>query len=61
MKVGFIAEDVPELVAMNSRDGLSTMDITAVLTSVLAETRAELKIAQEKIGELEEKVSRNLK
>ncbi len=58
---GFIAEDVPELVAVNDRDGLSAMDITAVLTSVLAETRAELKAAQEKIGELEEKVSRNLK
>jgi len=41
--VGFIAEDVPELVAINSRDGLSSMDMVAVLTKVVAETRAEMK------------------
>ncbi len=81
--VGFIAEDVPELVAVNSRDGLSAMDMVAVLTKVvqeqervMAETRAELKDAQEKIAKVEllltnialdtsssqsEKVSLNLK
>lgn len=31
---GFIAEDVPDLVAMKDRDKLSTMDIVAVLTKV---------------------------
>lgn len=44
--VGFIAEDVPELVATNGRKGLSPMDITAVLTKVVQEqqkTIAELK------------------
>ncbi len=58
--VGFIAEDVPDLVAINSRDALSSMDMVAVLTKVvqeqdktLAETRTELKIAQEKITKLE--------
>ncbi len=58
--VGFIAEDVPELVSINSRDGLSSMDMVAVLTKVvqeqdksLAETKAELKKAQEKIAKLE--------
>ncbi len=47
--VGFIAEDVPELVAIQGRDGLSSMDMVAVLTKVvqeqdksLAETKAEL-------------------
>ncbi len=35
--VGFIAEDVPELVAINSRDGLSAMDMVAVLTKVVQE------------------------
>jgi hypothetical protein len=33
--VGFIAEDVPELVASNERDSLSAMDIVAVLTKVV--------------------------
>ncbi|MEK6258466.1 MAG: tail fiber domain-containing protein [Planctomycetota bacterium] len=33
--VGFIAEDVPELVATNDRKGLAPMDITAVLTKVV--------------------------
>jgi hypothetical protein len=35
--VGFIAEDVPDLVAMGDRDGLSPMDIVAVLTKVVQE------------------------
>lgn len=35
--VGFIAEDVPALVAINSRDGLSAMDMVAVLTKVVQE------------------------
>jgi hypothetical protein len=33
--VGFIAEDVPELVATSDRQGLSAMDIVAVLTKVV--------------------------
>ncbi len=33
--VGFIAEDVPELVATRNRKGLAAMDITAVLTKVV--------------------------
>jgi hypothetical protein len=33
--VGFIAEDVPELVATADREGLSTMDVVAVLTKVI--------------------------
>src|SRR5262249_41255776 len=37
--VGFIAEDVPELVAMKDRKGLSPMDIVAVLTKVVQEQR----------------------
>ncbi|WP_415405729.1 tail fiber domain-containing protein [Sulfurovum sp. CS9] len=55
--VGFIAEDVPELVAIQSRDGLSAMDMVAVLTKVvqeqdkvMVETRAEL---QAKDAEME--------
>lgn len=44
--IGFIAEDVPELVATRDRDGLSAMDIVAVLTRVVQEQ-------QKKIAELE--------
>jgi hypothetical protein len=44
--VGFIAEDVPELVATSDRAGLSSMDIVAVLTRVVQEQ-------QKKIEELE--------
>ncbi len=35
--VGFIAEDVPQLVATPDRKGLSPMDVTAVLTKVVQE------------------------
>ncbi len=44
--VGFVAEDVPELVASSDRKGLSPMDIVAVLTTVVQSQ-------QEKIAELE--------
>jgi hypothetical protein len=33
--LGFIAEDVPQLVATKDRKGLSPMDLTAVLTKVI--------------------------
>ncbi len=42
--VGFIAEDVPEIVANKDRNGLSPMDIIAVLTKVVQ--GQEEKIAQ---------------
>ncbi len=37
--VGFIAEDVPDLVATKDRKGLSPMDIVAVLTKVVQEQK----------------------
>jgi hypothetical protein len=40
--VGFIAEDVPELVATSDRDGLSSMDIVAVLTRVVQEQQKKI-------------------
>jgi hypothetical protein len=49
--VGFIAEDVPELVAAGDRKSLSSMDVVAVLTRVLQEQ-------QKTIAELKEKVTR---
>ncbi len=44
--VGFIAEDVPDLVASNNRQSLSAMDIVAVLTKVVQQQ-------QQRIDELE--------
>ncbi len=40
--VGFIAEDVPDLVATNGRKGLSAMDIVAVLAKVVQQQQAQL-------------------
>jgi Chaperone of endosialidase len=40
--VGFIAEDVPDLVATNGRKGLSSMDIVAVLAKVVQQQQAQL-------------------
>jgi SH3-like domain-containing protein len=47
--VGFIAEDVPELVATSDRKGLSAMDVVAVLTRVIQEQ-------QQRIEELEARI-----
>jgi len=41
--VGFIAEDVPELVAMNGRKSLSSMDVVGVLTKVVQVQQDDLK------------------
>lgn len=41
-EVGFVAEDVPELVATNDRKGLSPMDVVAVLTKVVQEQDRQL-------------------
>lgn len=40
--LGFIAEDVPELVATADGNGLSTMDIVAVLTSVVQQQQKKI-------------------
>jgi hypothetical protein len=47
--VGFIAEDVPELVAMKDRKGLSPMDITAVLTKVVQEQQKSIELQKKAI------------
>ncbi len=50
--VGFIAEDVPELVAMKDRKGLNPMDIVAMLTKVVQEQQKALLELKEEIKEL---------
>ncbi len=47
--VGFIAEDVPEIVASADRTGLSAMDIVAVLTRVV-------QLQQQQIADLESRL-----
>jgi hypothetical protein len=48
--IGFIAEDVPDLVATGDRKSLSPMDIVAVLTKVVQQQ-------QKKIAELEARLN----
>jgi len=50
--VGFIAEDVPELLASKDRKGLSPMDIVAVLTSVVKEQQKAISELTEEMTEL---------
>ena len=51
--VGFIAEDIPDLVATNSRKNISTMDIVAVLTKVVKEQQKVIKNLSERVSHLE--------
>jgi hypothetical protein len=50
--VGFIAEDVPALVATADRKGLSPMDVVAVLTKVVQEKSRELEAQGAQIAAL---------
>ncbi len=51
--LGFIAEDVPGLVAMKDRKGLNPMDIVAMLTKVVQEQQKTLSELKEIIKKLE--------
>jgi hypothetical protein len=51
--VGFIAEEVPDLIATKDRKGLSPMDIVAVLTKVVQEQQKAISTLYEKVSELE--------
>ena len=54
-KVGFIAEDVPEIVATPERQGLSALDIVAVVTKVVQEQQKTIEELNQRIAELEAK------
>lgn len=56
--VGFIAEDVPELVAVKDRKGMVTMDVVAVLTKVLQEQQKSLEKQEKTIEELKAQIAR---
>jgi len=53
--VGFIAEDVPELVATPDRTGLAPMDIVAVLTKVVQEQQKTIADLRTRLDRLEKK------
>jgi len=55
--VGFIAEEVPGLVAVKDRKGLVTMDVVAVLTKVVQEQQKSLREQQEILQEQQETIS----
>jgi hypothetical protein len=55
MNVGFIAEDVPDLVATADRKGLSSMDVVAVLTKVIQGQQRTIEDLQTRLQHLEQK------
>jgi hypothetical protein len=55
--VGFIAEDVPALVATKDRKGVSAMDIVAVLTKVVQEQQKTIAELSAKVSGLERRLN----
>jgi len=51
--VGFIAEDVPDLVATSDRQGLSSMDIVAVLTRVIQGQQQHIEALETRLDAVE--------
>jgi hypothetical protein len=56
--VGFIAEEVPELVATQDRKGLSPMDIVAVLTKVIQEQKNAISELSQKVDMMRQEIGR---
>ena len=56
-KVGFIAEDVPELVADPARKSISAVDIVAVLTRVVKTQQEIIETQREKVTSLEARLA----
>jgi hypothetical protein len=54
--IGFIAEDVPELVATKDRKAMNAMDVVAVLTKVLQQQQKVVAEQQKTIAELKKEV-----
>jgi hypothetical protein len=52
--VGFIAEDLPELVAMKDRKSLASMDVVAVLTKVVQDQERRHEDQERTIARLEQ-------
>jgi hypothetical protein len=52
-QLGFIAEDVPDLVATSERKGISPMDIIAVLAKVVQQQQKSIDVLEARIRMLE--------
>ncbi|MFB2875383.1 tail fiber domain-containing protein [Floridanema aerugineum] len=55
LTVGFIAEDVPDLLATHEKKGVCALEIVAVLTKVIKEQQMELSLLRERVTTLEAK------
>ena len=55
--LGFIAEDVPELVASKDRKGMSSMDVVAVLTKVVQEQQKTVQEQRTTIADLSRRLA----
>jgi len=51
--LGFIAEDVPELVATRDRTGVSPLEVVALLTKVIQEQQAQISRLSDRVNALE--------
>lgn len=54
--LGFVAEEVPDLVASKDRKGLSPMDIVAVLTKALQQQQRTITELQTQVQRLESEI-----
>ena len=50
--MGFIAEEVPDLIATKDRKGLSPMDIVAILTKAIQEQQKTITDLSDEVKEL---------
>jgi hypothetical protein len=55
--VGFIAEEVPDLVASKDRKGMSPMDVVAVLTKVVQEQHKDINLLKKANRQLREQIA----
>jgi hypothetical protein len=53
--IGFISEDVPDMVAVKNKKGIVTMDVVGVLTRVVQEQQKTIADLNQRISELEKK------
>src|SRR5206468_6393049 len=56
--VGFIAEDVPDLVATPDRKSISPMDVVAVLTKVVQDQQTTIEGLKSRLDQLEKEQSK---
>jgi len=56
--LGFIAEDVPEIVATKNRDAVSAMDIVTLLTKVVQEQQKSIRRQEKKISDLQKEIDK---